>query len=153
MSRTLSGLRGKLRLLSSSLSKKGPQLALRGESPVSSRVAARFLSSYGGDLRDPLLGPQGDPVSTQVVRGPWGFLCCICRGPCLYLELRSRADMYFGISLGPPEASQGLVSCEPCKSALLSTRKSSYSLPISLTLGNEGFLSRCHRAVTPAIVF
>ena len=42
---------------------------------------------------------------------------------------------------------------DPCKSTLLSTRKSSYSLPIRLTVGIGGFLSRCHRAVTAAIVF
>ena len=42
---------------------------------------------------------------------------------------------------------------DPCKSTLLSTRKSSYSLPIRLTVGIGGFLSKCQRAVTPAIVF
>ena len=31
---------------------KGPQLALRGESPGFSQVAMRFLSSYDGDLRE-----------------------------------------------------------------------------------------------------
>ena len=28
-----------------------------------------FLSSYDGDLRDPLLWPQARPVSMQVVKG------------------------------------------------------------------------------------
>ena len=48
---------------------------------------------------------------------------------------------------------RALSPVELCKSALLSTQKSSYSLPIGLTVGIGGFLLRCHRAVTPAIVF
>ena len=35
---------------------KGPQPALRGESPGFSLVAVGFLSSYDRDLRDPLFG-------------------------------------------------------------------------------------------------
>ena len=36
--------------------RKGPQLALRGESPGFSRVAVGFLWSEDGDLRDPHMG-------------------------------------------------------------------------------------------------
>ena len=48
----------------------GPQLPLKDNlvflelKQGSSRVAAGFLLSYDGDLRDPLMGPQGGPVST-----------------------------------------------------------------------------------------
>ena len=42
---------------------KGPQLAWRGEPPGFSRVAVGFLTRYDGDLRDPLVGPQGGSVS------------------------------------------------------------------------------------------
>ena len=38
---------------------KGPQLVWRGESPGFSRVAVGFHSSYDGNLRDPLIRPQG----------------------------------------------------------------------------------------------
>ena len=55
---------GKVGFLLRCLSRIGPQLALRGESPGFPPVAAGFLSSYDGDLRDPLVGPQGGPVST-----------------------------------------------------------------------------------------
>ena len=67
---------------------KGPQPALRGESPGFSLVVVGFLSSYDGDLRDLLMGPQGGPVSTRVARGPLGYLCSWCwvRGP--HLEFR-----------------------------------------------------------------
>ena len=43
---------------------KRPQLALKGESPDFRRVTAGLLSSYDVDLRDPLVEPQGGPVST-----------------------------------------------------------------------------------------
>ena len=62
---------------------KRPHLALRGEFPPFSRVAAAnlgFLLSYYGDLRDPLMGPQECPVSMRVARGLSGFLCNRCRG-------------------------------------------------------------------------
>ena len=42
---------------------------------------------------------------------------------------------------------------EPCNYALLSSQKSSVRLPAWLTIGIGGFLSMCHRAVTPAISF
>ena len=145
--------------LSRRRSGKGPQLALRGESPGFSRVAVGFLSSYDGDLREPLVGPQGGPVSTRVVRGPSGFLCSRCwsRGP--HLELRPEpqgSPQCRHGSLGSSGAStgeSGFVSVEPCKSSLLSSRKSRVRLPVRLTIGMGGFLSWRHRAVTPAIVF
>ena len=46
----------------------------------------RLLSSYNGDLMDPLLWPQGRPVSMPVARGLLGFLSSRCWG------LRSHAD-------------------------------------------------------------
>ena len=51
--------RGKVGFLSRHCSRKGPHLALRGESPGFSRVAAGnmvFLLSYDEDLRDWLCG-------------------------------------------------------------------------------------------------
>ena len=52
-----------------------------------------------------------------------------------------------------PQGSQDSSHVEPCKSTLLSSRNSSVRLPIGWTIGIVGFLSRCHRAVSPAIVF
>ena len=89
------GSGGKLGFLSKSLSGKGPQLALRGESPGSSRVAVGFHSSYDGDLRDPLVGPQGGPVSTRPPWGPSGFLCNRFRGQGPHLELRPEPQVSF----------------------------------------------------------
>ena len=61
--------------------------------------------------------------------------------------------MDLGVALGRAQGSQALSRVEPCKSALLSSRKSSVRLPAELTIEIGGFLSRGHRAVTPAIVF
>ena len=60
------GSRGKVGFLSRCHCRKGPHLMLRGESPGFSRVEAGnlgFLSSYDGELRDPLVWPQESPVS------------------------------------------------------------------------------------------
>ena len=113
------GSGGKLVFLSRSLSGKGPQLVLRGESPSSSRGVAGFLSGYEGDFWDPLVGPQGSPVSTRAPRGPSRFLCNRCRprsscGVEVGISgFRSRAHIDFRIPLGRQEESHGLVSCGP----------------------------------------
>ena len=46
---------------------------MTGEPHGFSRVAVGF-SSYDGELREPLLLPQGSPISIRVARGNWGFL-------------------------------------------------------------------------------
>ena len=82
---------GNLGFLSRRHSGKVLQLAWRGEFPGFSQVVAAnsgFLLSYNRDIRDPLVGPQGGPVSTRVVRGPSVFLCSHCRGQGPHLELR-----------------------------------------------------------------
>ena len=45
----------------------------------------QVLSTYDGDLRDPLWGPQERPVTIGVARGLSGFLSCRCQGlsPCV----------------------------------------------------------------------
>ena len=42
------------------------------------RVAAEY-SSYDGELRMPLVWPQGSPISIRVERGSWGLLSSHCR--------------------------------------------------------------------------
>ena len=79
---------GKVRFLWRRSRGKGPRLVLRGEFPGFSRVLAGLLSSYNGDLTDPLLEPQGGPVSTRVASGPSAFLCSRCWGRGPHLKLR-----------------------------------------------------------------
>ena len=47
-----------------------------------------FLSSYNGDLRDPLVLPQESEVSIPVARGLSGFLSSWCKGIGPHLVLR-----------------------------------------------------------------
>ena len=56
-------------MLSRCCRRKGPHLVLTGLPPGLSRVAAggvRFLSRYHGELREPLVLPQGSQVSIRV---------------------------------------------------------------------------------------
>ena len=67
------GSKRKVGFLSPPRRGKGPQLALRGESPGFSRVVAAnmgLLSSYDGNLRDLLMFLQGSQVFMPVARGP-----------------------------------------------------------------------------------
>ena len=91
------GSRGKVEFLSSRCSRKGPNLALMGESPRFSRVASgrlEFLLSCDGDLRDPLMLPQEIQVSIPVTRCLLGFLSSRCRsiGPHLSLRLEPQGS-------------------------------------------------------------
>ena len=61
--------------------------------------------------------------------------------------------MDLGIPLGLHRGLRAWSPVEPCRSTLLSTQKSSFTLPVLFTIGIGGFLSMGHRAVTPAIVF
>ena len=124
-------------------SRKGPHLALRGESPGYFRVAAgnmRFFSSYDGDLRDLLVLSQESQVSMKVARGLSGFLSCRYQGLGPHLELRPEPQVS---SLVLTWISGFLWSfnrkVRPCsfvqtgKSAFLSSCKSSFRLPFELT--------------------
>ena len=64
------GSRGKVGFLSRRRSRKGPHLALRGESGFSQVLGENlgFLSIYDGELRDPLVLPKESPVSLCVAR-------------------------------------------------------------------------------------
>ena len=70
------GSRGKVGFLSRHHRGKGPHLAMRGESPAYSVVAAGkmvFLSSYNRDFRDPLVLPQESHFFMRVGRGLFGY--------------------------------------------------------------------------------
>ena len=57
---------------------KGPHLVMMGKPRGFSLVVAGF-SSFDREHREPLVVPQGSPVSTGVVRGTWGLLSSHCR--------------------------------------------------------------------------
>ena len=56
-----------------------------GENLLDFLELGQVLSTYDGDLRDPLWGPQERPVTIGVARGLSGFLSRRCRGlsPCV----------------------------------------------------------------------
>ena len=56
-----------------------------GENLLDFLDLGQVLSTYDGDLRDPLWGPQESPVPIRVARGLSGFLSLRCRGlrPCV----------------------------------------------------------------------
>ena len=132
-------------------STKRPQLALRGESPGFSRVAAGFFSSYDGDLRDPLVGPQRGPVSTQITRGPSGFLCSRCPGRGSHLDLSpepqvsSPVPTWISVFLWASGGKSGLVSCGAMqvRSPLDPEKQCQASSRVDIRI--RGSLSRCHR--------
>ena len=70
--------RGNMGFLPRRCSGKGPQLSMTVEPRGFSQVGAGF-SSYIRELREPLVVPQGSPISSRVVRGSWGLLSSHCR--------------------------------------------------------------------------
>ena len=70
---------------------------IEGEFCGFSRVAAGnfgFYSSCNGDLREPLLLPQGRQVSFQVVRGSAGLHLSHCRVFKSHLSLRGKLVVF-----------------------------------------------------------
>ena len=105
------------------LSGNGPHLTWRGEYPGFYRVSA-VLSTYDGDLSDPLWWPQERPVPMQVARGPLGIplpskpgpksLCGVGAGTSGFL---SSADMDLGVLLESPQGSQSSSRVGACTCA------------------------------------
>ena len=152
----------KFSFLSRCPTRKGPHLALRGESPGFSQVATAklwSLSSYDGDLSDPLMWGSGK--SSLHARGEGSLGIPLQSLPGLRsssgVEARtsgfiSHANMNLRVPLGCPQGSQALSCKETCTSTFLSSWKSSQA-SCRVDIGISVFLSRCHKAVITAIVF
>ena len=150
----------KVGFLARCCSTKRPQLALRGESPGFSRVAAGFFSSYDGDLRDPLVGPQQGPVSTQIARGPSGFLCSRCPGRGSHLDLSPEPQVsspmptWISVFLWASGGKSGLVSCGAMQFCAPLEPEKYVRLPVGWTIGIGGFsrgatgCHTCHRVLS-----
>ena len=84
-----------------------------GENLLDFLELRQVLSTYDGDLRDPLWWPQERPVPMRVARGPLGIplpsmpgpktLCGVGAGTRGFL---SRADIDLGVLLESPQESQ-----------------------------------------------
>ena len=126
------------------------------------------LSTYDGDIRDPLLWPHERPVPMRVARGPLGIpltsmprtktLCGVGAGT---LGFPSSADMDLGVLLESPQGSQSssrVVSCTCVSSRAVAavshfSSRGSRHLWLSHEAFPRGFPTRLsHRAVPRATV-
>ena len=98
----------------------------------------QVLSTYDGELRDPLWWPQERPVPMRVARGALGIhlpsmpgpktVCGVGAGNCGFL---SSADMDRGVLLEFPQGSQSSSRMGACKCAFLPSCSSSVTLPFA----------------------
>ena len=97
-----------------------------GENLLDFHELWQVVSTYDGDLRDPLCWPQERPVPMRVARGPLGIplpsmlgskiLCGVGAGTCEFL---SSADMDLGVLLESPQGSQSSSRVGACTYAFL----------------------------------
>ena len=106
----------------------------------------QVLSTFDGDLMDPLWWPQERPVPMRVARRPLGIplpsmpgpktLCGVGAGTWGFL---SSADMDLGVLLESPQGSQSSSRVEACTCALLPSCSSSIALPFAWIKGSVSF--------------
>ena len=106
----------------------------------------QVLSTYLGDLRDPLWWPQERPVPMRVARGPLGIplpsmlgpktLCGVSAGTCGFL---SSAYMDLGVLLESHQGSQSSSRVGACTWAFLPSCSSSVVLPFVWIKGSVAF--------------
>ena len=146
--------------------RKGPHLALTGASRGLSRVAAgglRFLSRYQGELREPLVLPQGSQVSIRVASASAGILWSHGRGIRPQFAWKGESQgislVAAGIlgSLQLPQGREGDSHVVSGKSGILSSCEGPLGIPLELVqatgtahrveAGNSGFLSSSDRDI------
>ena len=118
-----------------------------------------FLSSYDRDIRDPLVWPQESPVNMRIARGLSGFLSIRFWGRGPHLELRPEPQ----VSSPTQTCILGFlwsfhrgvrpVSCGDMQIRTPLELEKQCQASCRFDIGINIFLSRSHRAVTPAIVF
>ena len=133
-----------------------------GENLLDFLELRQVLSTYFGDLRDPLWWPQERPVPMRVARGPLGIPLPSMLGPKTLCGVSARtcgflfsADMDLGVLLESPQGSQSSSRVGACTCAFLSSCSSMVTLPFAWIKGSvsfpRGFPTRLsHRAVPRA---
>ena len=109
-----------------------------GENLLDFLELRQVLSTYDGDLRDPLWWPQVIPITERVARGPLGFplpsilwpktLCGVGAGTLAFL---SSAEMDLGVRLESPQGSQSSSRVAAGTCAFLTICSSSVTLPFA----------------------
>ena len=133
-----------------------------GENLLDFLKLRQVLSTYDGDLRDPLWWSQERPVPMRVARGPLGIalpvmpgpkiLCGVCAGNSAFL---SSADKDLGLLLESPQGSQSSSRVGACTCAFLLSCSSSVTLPFAWIKGSEpfprGFPTRLSHGAFPRV--
>ena len=114
-----------------------------GENLLDFLELRQVLSTYDGDLRDPLWRPQERPVPMRVAGGPLGIplpsmlgpktLCGVSVGTSGFL---SSADMDLGVLLESPQGSQSSSLVGACTCAFLPSCSSGVALPFKWIKGS-----------------
>ena len=117
-----------------------------GENLLDFLELRQVLSTYDGDLMDPLWWPQERPVPLRVARGPLGIplpsmpgpktLCGVGAGTRGFL---SSADMDLGVRLESPQGSQSSSRVGACTCAFLPSCSSSITLHFAWIKGSVTF--------------
>ena len=117
-----------------------------GENLLDFLELRQVLSTYDGDIRDPLWWPQERPVPMLVTRGPLRIplpsmpgpktLCGVDAGTSGFL---SSADMDLGVLVESPQWSQTSSRVGECTCAYLASCSSSVTLPFALIMGSVAF--------------
>ena len=117
-----------------------------GENLLDFLELRQVLSTYDGDLRDPLWWPQERPVTMRVARGPLGILLPSIPGPKILcgagagiLGFLSSADMDLGLLLESPQGSQSSSREGACTCAFLPSGSSSVTLAFAYVKGSVAF--------------
>ena len=97
-----------------------------GENLLDFLELPQVLSTYDGDIRDPLCWPQESPVPMRVAQGPLGIPLETMPGPKTFCGVSvgnggflSSADMDLGVLLESPQGSQSSSQEGACTCAFL----------------------------------
>ena len=117
-----------------------------GENLLDFLELRQVLSTYDGDLMDPLWWPQERPVPLRVARGPLGIplpsmpgpktLCGVGAGTRGFL---SSAHMDLGVRLESPQGSQSSSRVGACTCVFLPNCSSSVTFPFARIKGSVSF--------------
>ena len=117
-----------------------------GETVLDFLKLRQVLSSYDGDLRDPLWWHQERPVPMRVARRPLGIPLPSIPGPKILCGVGARtgaflssADMDLGVLLESPQARQSLSAVGACTCTFLPSCSSSVALPFEWIKGSVAF--------------
>ena len=117
-----------------------------GENLLDFLKLRQVLSTYDGDLRDPVWWPHERPVPMRVARGPLGILLPSLTGPKILCEVGagtrgvlSSADMDLGVLLESPQGSQSSSRVGACTCAFLPCCSNSVTLPFAWINGSVAF--------------